>query len=182
MNISSDSKLWVRALSVTAIAAAGLLLSGCSLLGQVSDLTGGGDPTTGTDGGDGGGTSLGEHSAFDLVPGDCFAEPDEGDTVENVNIVDCAGPHPYEAFASIQMTEDEYPGDSAAEAEAKSACDDAFVDYVGISSDDSIYDATFFYPTQQTWDDPDLQDREILCLVRDDEDGDITGSVKGANK
>ncbi len=50
---TTDTKIWARALSVTALAAAGMLLSGCSLLGQVTDITNGGgsddDPNEGTE-------------------------------------------------------------------------------------------------------------------------------------
>ena len=64
--ITSDSKLWARALTVTTIAAAGILLSGCSLLGQVTDIANG-------DGGDN--TDAGTtDDVFSLVVGDCFNE------------------------------------------------------------------------------------------------------------
>lgn len=174
--ITSDSKLWVRALAVTSIAAAGLLLSGCSLLGQVTDLTGGGgsgddDTATGT-----------EDDVFSLVVGDCFNDESDADTTSTVDIVECDVPHSWEAFASIQMTEAEYPGDDATQQEADTACNDPFIQYVGLTYDESIYDYSFYYPTQETWDDPVLQDREILCIAKADDDGTITGSVKGANK
>ena len=169
---TSDSKLWVRALTVTTIAAAGLLLSGCSLLGQVQDITGGGDPTNANT----------EDDVFSLVPGDCFNEETDAETVSTVDIVDCGTPHSWEAIASIQMTEDAYPGDDATQSEADTACNDPFTAYVGLGYDDSIYDYSFYYPTQETWDDPVLQDREILCLGKADDDSQITGSIKGANK
>jgi hypothetical protein len=171
--ITSDSKkLWVRALTVTTIAAAGLVLSGCSLLGQVTDIAGGGDST------DEGTTD----DVFSLVPGDCFNEETDAETISTVDIVECSVPHKWEAFASIQMTEAEYPGDEATQQEADAACNQPFIDYVGLDYDASIYDYSFYYPTQETWDDPTLQDREILCLGKDDNDADITGSIKGANK
>ena len=168
--ITSDSKLWVRALTVTTIAAAGILLSGCSLLGH--DLTAGGDPTDANT----------EDDVFSLVPGDCFSDESDAETVSTVDIVDCGVAHTYEAYASIKMTEDSYPGDTEAQKEADNACGDPFTSYVGLGYEDSIYDYTFYYPTQETWDDPVLQDREILCLGKADDDSDITGSIKGSNK
>ena len=173
MITSDPTKLWVRALTVTSIAAAGLVLSGCSLLGQVTDITGGDDDNTDT------GT---EDDVFSLVVGDCFNEETDAETISTVDIVECTVPHKWEAFASIQMTEAEYPGDEATQQEADTACNQPFVDYVGLDYDASIYDYSFYYPTQETWDDPTLQDREILCLGKDDNDADITGSIKGANK
>jgi hypothetical protein len=171
---TSDSKLWVRALTVTTIAAAGLLLSGCSLLGQVQNITGGGggdDTNTGT-----------EDDVFSLVPGDCFNEETDAETVSTVDIVECSVPHSWEAIASIKMTEDAYPGDDATKQEADTQCNDPFTAYVGLGYEDSIYDYSFYYPTQDTWDDPVLQDREILCLGKADDDSQITGTIKGANK
>jgi hypothetical protein len=170
--ITSDSRLWVRALTVTSLAAAGLLLSGCSLLGQVQDIAGDDDNTdTGT-----------EDDVFSLVVGDCFNDETDAETVSTVDIVECSVPHAWEAFASIQMTDEEYPGDEAAQQQADTACNQPFVDYVGLDYDASIYDYSFYYPTQETWDDPSLQDREILCLGKADDGSDITGSIKGANE
>lgn len=174
MTISTTSAPWARALAAGTIAVAGLLLSGCSLLGQVSDIAGG-------DGGDNtdSGTS---DDVFKLVPGDCFNDETNADTVSTVDIVECSVPHTYEAYASIMMTEDTYPGDQAAQDEADAACADPFTQYVGLPYDQSKYGYSFYYPTQQTWDDPRLQDREILCLAVDDNQADVTGSVKGANE
>jgi hypothetical protein len=172
---TSDSKYLVRGLALTAAAAAGLLLSGCSLLGQITNVGGGGtggdDPSQGTD-----------DDVFSLVVGDCFDDESDADTTSTVDIVDCSVPHSYEAIASIQMTEAEYPGEEAAQSEADSACNDPFTQYVGLGYDESIYDYSFYYPTQETWDDPVLQDREILCLAFADDDSKITGSVEGVNK
>lgn len=167
-----DITPWARALSVTALAAAGLMLSGCSLLGQVTGgVTGNDDPSEGT-----------EDDVFSLVPGDCFNEETDAETISTVDIVECEVPHRWEAFESIQMTQSEYPGDDATQQEADASCNDPFTQYVGLTYDESIYDYSFYYPTQETWDDPTLQDREILCLAKADDDSAITGSVKGANK
>jgi hypothetical protein len=174
MNITSDSKLWVRALTATTITVAAVLLSGCSLLGQVSDIANG----NGGDNTDSGTTD----DVFKLVPGDCFNDESDAETVSTVDIVECSVPHTWEAFASIKMTQDTYPGEDAAQDEADSSCDQPFTDYVGLSYDESIYDYSFYYPTQETWDDPVLKDREILCLAVADDKSQITGSVKGANK
>jgi hypothetical protein len=167
-----DTTPWARALSVTALAAAGLMLSGCSLLGQVTGgVTGNDDPSEGT-----------EDDVFSLVPGDCFNEETDAETISTVDIVECEVPHRWEAFESIQMTQSEYPGDDATQQEADASCNDPFTQYVGLTYEESIYDYSFYYPTQETWDDPNLQDREILCLAKSDDGGDITGSVEGANK
>jgi hypothetical protein len=172
--ITSDStKLWVRALTITTVAAAGLVLSGCSLLGQVSDIAGGEDDNTDT------GT---EDDVFALVVGDCFNEETDAETVSTVDIVECDVPHTWEAFASILMTQEEYPGDEATQQEADTSCNQPFIDYVGLDYDASKYDYSFYYPTEETWNDATLKDREILCLGKADDESDITGSIKGANE
>lgn len=79
------------------------------------------------------------------------------------------------------MTEEAYPGDSETQDQANTACDAPFTEYVGLTWDESIYDYSFYYPTEETWNDPVLNDREILCLIKADDDSDITGSVKGSN-
>jgi hypothetical protein len=171
---TSDSKLWVRALTITSIAAAGLVLSGCSLLGQVTDIATDDNTDTGT-----------EDDVFALVVGDCFNEVDQStdeSTTSSVDIVECDVPHKWEAIESIQMTETEYPGDAATQEQADAACNQPFIDYVGLDYEASIYDYSFYYPTQETWDSPTLQDREILCLAFADDESDITGSLKGVNK
>ena len=173
---TTDTPIWRRALSITALAAAGVLLSGCSLLGQVGNITTGGG-TGGDDTGEGT-----EDDVFSLVPGDCFNEETDAETISTVDIVECSVPHKWEAFESIQMTDAEYPGDDATQQQADAACNDPFVAYVGLTYDASIYDYSFYYPTQETWDDPVLQDREILCLAFADDESLITGSVKGSNK
>jgi hypothetical protein len=168
---TTDSKPWARALTVATIAAAGLLLSGCSLLGQVTDITNDDNTDTGT-----------EDDVFALVPGDCFNEETDAETISTVDIVECDVPHKWEAFESIQMTQEEYPGEEATQSEADTSCNDPFTEYVGLTYDESIYDYSFYYPTQETWDDSQLQDREILCLAKADDDSEITGSLKGVNK
>lgn len=172
---SSDTKSsvttpWARALAVTAIAAAGLLLSGCSLLTQVtggSGGTSGGDTAEGT-----------EDDIFSIRPGDCFNEVNSS----TVDVVECSVPHDWEAYESILMDQSEYPGDDAAQQQADTACNDPFTAYVGLGYDESIYDYSFYYPTEETWNDPTLQDREILCIIFADDQSKITGSVKGSNK
>ena len=173
--MNSDSKLWARALTVTTLAAAGLLLSGCSLLGQVTNAGGGGtggdDTTEGT-----------EDDVFSLVIGDCFNDETDAETVSTVDIVECSTPHTWEAFESVQMSEADYPGDSATQDEADSSCYDPFTAYVGVVVDNSIYDYSFYYPTEETW--TQINDREILCIVTttDDFTTKTTGSVAGTAK
>jgi hypothetical protein len=115
---TTDKKVWVRALTLATIAAAGIALSGCSLLGQVDNITGG-DDTTGDD------------DVFQIKVGECFNdETPEGETVSEVEKIDCAEPHIWEAYESIIIEEGDgtYPGEDVVTAQSETDCKAAFAD------------------------------------------------------
>jgi hypothetical protein len=93
--------------------------------------------------------------------------------------VPCGDPHYWEAFASSQLSGDDYPGVTQVTETADKSCSDAFKAFVGVSTDKSDYTYTYFYPTEQTW--TSAGDREVLCFVGL-EDGGVTGSLKGVKK
>ena len=150
--------------TLTAAAGAVLLvvsLAGCNALGdtvgQVVDVDG-------------------DTSAFDVTVGDCIndAEATAADEVSNVTVVECTEPHDYEAYETITMTEDEFPGETGVSSAADDGCYAAFEEFVGISYDDSLLTFTYFAPTEGSWADGD---KEILCMVVDvDENGDVVQS------
>ena len=169
---TTDNKVWLRALTLATIAAAGIALSGCSLLGQVDNLTGD-DTTTGDD------------DVFQIKVGECFNdETPEGETVSEVQKVDCAEPHIWEAYESIIVDEGDgtYPGEDVVTAKSETDCKAAFAEYIGIDYDSSTLYLSFYYPTEETW--TQINDREILCIVTTTEDfaTKTTGSVKGSAK
>jgi hypothetical protein len=165
-------KRWARVLAMTAIAAAGFMLAGCSLLNQATNTTERDDDGTVVESNEGA-------DVFTIKVGDCFNYGASGDTVSEVDIVPCDDAHDYEAYESVIMDGDTYPGETATQDQADADCLAPFESYVGISYDSSTLNYTSFYPTQDTWD--QLNDREILCLVTDP-NGQTTGSVKGAAK
>ncbi len=166
----SDTR-WARALAVTSIAAAGFMLAGCSLLNNVTNQTERDDDGTVVEENEGA-------DVFSLKVGDCFIYGDaSADTVSEVDIVPCDTAHDYEAYASVIMDGDTYPGETATQEQADADCLPEFESYVGIAYDNSTLAYTSFYPTQETWD--SLNDREILCLVTDPA-GQTTGTVQGA--
>lgn len=166
-------KRWARVLAVTAIAAASFMLAGCSLLNQATNTTPRDDE----------GTVVEENQGADVFTikvGDCFNYDDSSAaTVSAVDIVPCTDAHDYEAYESVIMDGDTYPGVTATQDQADADCLAPFESYVGISYNDSSLSYTSFYPTQDTWD--VKNDREILCLVTDP-NGQTTGSLKGAAK
>ena len=81
------------------------------------------------------------------------------------------------------MTEAEYPGDEATQQRGRRRLQRPVHRRTWASTTTtSIYDYSFYYPTQETWDDPVLQDREILCLAFADDDSADHRHRQGLNK
>src|SRR3954447_3513110 len=172
MSATVTSTRWVRLIAVATIAAAGLLLSGCSLLNQVTNTTqrdASGTPTAENDNAD----------VFSIKVGDCLNDASSNGTVTTAPIVPCSKPHDSEAYKSILMKDGDFPGADAVKTQADQGCGDAFADFVGISYDDSKLDISYYFPTSDSW--ADKGDREILCTVYDD-GVKTTGTLKNAQR
>jgi hypothetical protein len=171
MSTTTPSARWVRLIAVTTIAAAGLLLSGCSLLNQVTNTTqrdASGTPTAENDDAD----------VFSIKVGDCLNDATASGTVTTAPIVPCSKPHDSEAYKSITMKDGDFPGEDAVKTQADQGCGDAFSDFVGISYDDSKLSISYYFPTSDSWANGD---REILCTIYDD-GVKTSGSLKGAKR
>src|SRR3954453_22761328 len=130
---TTTSTRLVRLIAVTTIAAAGLLLSGCSLLNQVTNTTqrdASGTPTAANANAD----------VFSIKVGDCLNDATASGTVTTAPIVPCSKPHDSEAYKSIKMADGDFPGEDAVKSQADQGCGDSFADFVGISFDDSKLD------------------------------------------
>jgi len=161
----------VRLLAITTIAAAGLLLSGCSILNQLTNTTqrdASGTPTAENDNAD----------VFSIKVGDCLNDATASGTVTTAPIVPCSKPHDSEAYKSILMKDGDFPGDEAVKTQADQGCADAFPDFVGIPYDDSKLSISYYFPTTDSWSNGD---REILCTIYDD-GVKTTGTLKGAKR
>lgn len=172
MTIASSAP-FTRVLAVTAIAAAGFALSGCSLISQ---FTGGGTATRD----DSGEVVEGNDSTdvFTLQVGDCLNDATASETVETIPTVPCDEPHDSEIYASVIMEGDTFPGTDAVIAEADAACLAAFDGFVGIAYSDSAYYYSYYFPTEGSW---AGGDREILCTIYD-ETGQVTGSLQNIGR
>jgi len=171
MSTTTTSARWVRMIAVTTIAAAGLLLSGCSLLNQITNTTqrdASGTPTAENDNAD----------VFSIKVGDCLNDATASGTVTSAPIVPCSKPHDSEAYKSILMKDGDFPGEEAVKTQADQGCGDAFPDFVGIAYDDSKLSISYYFPTTDSWANGD---REILCTIYDD-GVKTTGSLKGAKR
>ena len=145
------------------IAAAGLILAGCS--GTVRDPAGQVTASASVD-------------AFSIKVGDCTGDLGQ-DQVSAATLVPCSQPHSWEAYASSRLGGDEYPGVTQVAEAAEKACTTAFKAFVGVSADKSAYSYTYFYPTEETW--TSAGDREVLCFAGLAEGG-VTGTLKDVKK
>lgn len=167
-----------RPAAVVLLAAASLVLSGCSavegLLGPAEPVR---DETTGEI------VEAAQADAFQLRLGDCLdldaPEAEETYEVESVPTVPCTEPHDGEVYALTDVTGETYPGEDALFEEADQYCYDQFTAFVGTVWEDSDLDFTYFYPTAQSW--KYLDDREVLCIVTEP-DVKVTGTLADAQR
>ena len=162
-----------RTAAIVAVAALGFGLSGCSLIGQLT-----GDGTVRDDDGQVV-ESNDEADVFTIQVGDCLNDSDAAEEVTAVPLVRCAEPHDSEVYASIIMTGDEFPGLAAVQAEAETGCIEEFESFVGTPHLDSIYDFSYYFPTEASW---NGGDREILCVIYDPAGQPITGTLAGIGR
>ncbi|MGH9380720.1 MAG: septum formation family protein [Thermoanaerobaculia bacterium] len=137
-----------------------------------------------------------------LREGDCFDDPEGGETkaeINNVRAVLCAETHDNEVFATGSVpaptdavypatpnpparnsygrsvpapTDAVYPGDDELFEQVGLYCLQEFEAFVGKPYDDSILDITVVTPTAESW---RAGDRDYICAVYD-----VTGSVRGS--
>lgn len=158
-------------MTILAVAASALLLSGCSV---INSLTGGetrDDDGTIIEGGD--------TDVFSLTVGDCIGSAAAGDgEVSSVATVPCDEPHDDEVYFDFELAGDDYPGEDAIFTEANQGCSEAFAEFVGIAYDDSQLEFTYYYPTVESW---GSGDRLITCIIYDPA-GQTTGSLAGSGR
>ena len=161
-------KFWTRAIAVAAVTVAGLALSGCSLFSQITNDTPRDDDGTVVEGND-------DADVFSIRVGDCLNDAGTSGTVTTAPIVPCDEPHDSEAYASFQLEDGDFPGDEAISVEADGLCYTAFEDFAGIAWEDSIYDYSYYLPTEDSWN--SRGDREVLCTIFDG-GGQVTGTLE----
>ncbi|MGC3992878.1 MAG: septum formation family protein [Propionicimonas sp.] len=146
---------------VVAAALAVVALGGCASTPGARDSAGQVTAPTTTD-------------TYSVRVGDCLAKlPTE--STDALNLLPCGEAHYWEAFASVTLTGDAYPGDSVVRTEAEKACDAAFTGFVGVTAAKSKLDLTMLTPTKETW--TQASDREVVCLVGSAAGG-VTGTLK----
>lgn len=149
-----------------AAAAAVVLLGGCTLFPSTEP-----EPSTEPQG-DATATVVAD-DAVDV--GDCIDTP--GGQGSDVTVLPCDGPHIFEAFAATEMPDGEYPGLPAAISSATEFCAREFDIFVGVDYDASALEMLYFYPVEDSW--TTAGDRRILCLVAEEGQTPVTGSLEG---
>ena len=158
-------------MTLAALAAAALLLTGCSAINSLTGNETRDDDGTIVEGGD--------TDVFSIKVGDCIAESTGTDEVTEVPTVPCTDPHDTEVYADFEIAGSDYPGEDAIFAEADQGCYDAFAPFVGIAYEESAYDFSYYYPTEGSW---GQGDHLISCLILDPSGAQVTGSLAGAAK
>jgi hypothetical protein len=120
-------------------------------------------------------SACGDSDVFDIPVGACLDSAAlEGDQVARIEILDCAEEHDVEAYASLELSGETYPGQEAILAQADEFCLAEFDSFIGTAYQDSVLDFSFLYPTEESWGEGD---REVLCLAISPEP--VTGTLEG---
>jgi uncharacterized RDD family membrane protein YckC len=115
-----------------------------------------------------------------LRVGDCFDLPDPGsDLVATVHAVPCAQAHVYEVFFTGDMPDGDFPTSDAQASFATDNCTPAFETYVGLAYSDSVWNAFYIGPSEDTW---AVGDRTVICQLHNADETPVTGSARNSNQ
>jgi len=166
-----------RFLVAGAAVALGCSLAGCSSLANAINGDAAADDATGAS------AEGGTIDAFSVEIGDCIANPGDGEITE-IEVVPCDEPHDGEVYDEVRMADGEWPGAVAVGNAAEEGCVAKFEDFIGIpyngEPESSVY-VQFLTPVEETWNDPDLEDRLISCVVYIPGEK-ITGTLKDSRR
>lgn len=123
-------------------------------------------------------TASADSDAFALKVGDCTGALGTG-SIDQIPLVPCTEPHDYEAYASMRLTQNSFPGADQVTEQADAFCAKEFKNFVGVDNEESKYGFSSLSPTKESW--VSAGDREVLCLAGKDS-GKITGSLQGVKK
>ena len=119
--------------------------------------------------------------ASDLAVGDCVNwPPDDAETFETLERLDCGLPHDAEVFALVDhpaASDADYPGNDSVAEWGVQACYEQWTPYVGRTYEDvPDLDYTFFTPTELGW--AKYDDRAIQCLIFNIDETTLLSSVR----
>jgi len=124
---------------------------------------------------------------YDLEAGQCFNEYltslEGSELLEITTVVDCAGPHDGEIYHQVMhpaAAYAEYIGAAEMEAWAQIRCYREFRMFVGSEYELSELEIGTLYPSQESWNHPEAQHREVTCYVYAWEGGQLLGSMRNS--
>lgn len=106
--------------------------------------------------------------AMAVETGDCFSDKslldvDSGLAPTTVVVSPCRQPHHGEVVGTLRLRGDRFPGEAAVDRRAEK-CYDAFASYLGVPSESSQFQVTWFYVNAETW---ALGQRTIVCVAHE---------------
>jgi hypothetical protein len=110
--------------------------------------------------------------------GDCYQGSTSAPTTDSLSGVSCSVAHDSQVIGTPvdSGAASAYPGQSAVDAFANTACADAFAAFVGQAFDASAEGMFFFTPTADGW---TAGDHTVICLAYESSGQKITGSLAG---
>lgn len=113
--------------------------------------------------------------------------PDTGPQITSLPTVPCDVEHTHEIFAVVDYrppdeegASDLYPGFEELERFSQAECLTLFEPYVGVGAFDSSLFYSWIVPTLTSWDKED--DRQVICVVGNQNGASLFGSVKGSGR
>jgi hypothetical protein len=108
----------------------------------------------------------GSTSVFALLPGDCFNNPTDQQSIASVTSLPCTRAHDAQVFANFKLTGGNlhYPGTATVERRAAAGCNTRFPSSVSKSRITSSMSVRFIYPQQLAW---TIGHRTVSCLIVD---------------
>jgi hypothetical protein len=110
-------------------------------------------------------------AVFKLRPGDCINSAPNGLTV---TVLSCGTPHDAEVFATFALPKSSWPGNTAVEQAAGTACASKLGGYLNPDLASAGLAQEFVYPNQTAW---QAGERTVVCEVSSST-GKLTGSVR----
>ena len=119
-----------------------------------------------------------------LRVGDCIGDdvPPDREEVGNVWATPCSQEHTQEVFYiyELQNKYQSYPGEELVTEEADNFCSGSFFnDFVGLPYEESIYEASYYFPLPEGW---DAGDTRIQCLIYDPSKETSRGSKRNTKR
>lgn len=119
-------------------------------------------------------------SVFRIDLGDCLIDATDGNSVTEMDKIECSKPHLYEAYFMFDLPAGVYPGQSTVEKTADERCQAEFEGFVGKSFEESELTFSHLTPSVESW--LHEKDREVICFLRTMDDSPMTGSGKGSGR